>query len=954
MFRITEQTQAQMQQGYFSNSDIYVDGYGKLTLVNRNKQTNLALNKPYTKTLNSPLSPGYGDTGDKLFTDGNQSTWFRYNSLSKEEIIVDLGSAQLIGGMLFSTNLQISAAGNPHYVEVHGSVDGADFVYLGADGTGSSVQNTFTSDFHGRYRYVKFIITRRVPNTVQIAEGEIYSGLTHTAYREQLYDISSVGSLRTNNVFWMEDSPFGTNITVETSISLDGGVTWSTWKPLINGSSIKNVPLGTDISNGRLKIRTTLSTNNINVPSFYNFNLYFDDTTKIDEKYIVIPKNAYSLNKITPIMTSRNTPAPYVATGTGVNETTNPAWKLFDGILNTGTTTNSWRGNGAGTYAQIDLGVENLAAISAYRLHRATMQNTGHILNYRLEGSFDGVSWDILDARNTGTGLTWPSLEQDFQINFENNKNSYRFYRFTLSDVGGISPGAPYIAELELFELVDGNGYQIKSSLTVPYGVSLPSKLYIPPHNKATGYVDVRAVYRHDLTATVSIKVHDNLPCRINIPINNRANAIINVVQPPTKMLSMSPVKDAFVREGTPKFNYGTEQDLYAGYNQTFQEKYRSFIGFDLTTLPLDQTIKSAHLRLYHELDHAPVQKIEIYELDREWNERGITWDNQPLPTNKIAELDIGSVGGYLSVDFTDIVKDWYDGSKNNNGFIIKLADESEQNYKRFYSRESRHSPVLDIEYLDQTVYTYERADLRNNRIVVRQNKDKSISAKINIHQIWFDKAIKSRIKIANMGVIDGSLIVKNPVLLSRIIVRQSEQRDLTAKLNVQIKKSEDILSQITVSRDFAFGRIRVRQRKDFGLASRIAIRVSEQRNLQATLAVVNPYLSAIISVVKSEYLTGTIHVIGLEEKVLRSKIVIRRNETKDLPAHIRVFEKEILPAKIHVISAYIPCRISVPTHASFDQPSRIRVRVKWAADLKSRIVIDDPNGDSQGYVYIL
>ncbi|AZK47110.1 DNRLRE domain-containing protein [Paenibacillus lentus] len=945
MFRIIEQTQAQMQQGYFSNSDIYVDGYGKLTLVNRNMQTNLALNKPYTKTLNSPLDSRYGDTGNRLFTDGNKSTWFQYSNLIEEDIVVDLGLIQSVGGACLYTNLNPGAGGNPRFVEFYGSINGVDFSYLGEDGisTGNTF-NTFVTSFHGSFRYLKFKVKRPSAYVTRLAEGEIYSGISYTSYREHIYDISSVGVLRTNNAFWVDEIPFGTTVTVETSISLDGGGTWSTWKPLANGSSIQNAPLGTDISNGRLKIRTALSTNSINVPSFYNFNMYFDDTPKTDEKYIIIPRNAYSLNKITPEMTSSNEPAPYVVTGTGTNETSYPSWKLFDGLASPSSLNDMWRPYGVGTYVQLDLGSGNAKAVSGYRLQK-NASSTG-LTGFRIEGSFDGVDWVTVDEQSA---VIWSGNELFQQISPLKTNEVYRYFRLYMT-----TGERPYLTELELFELVDGNGYQIKSSLIVPYGTSLPSMLYIPPHNKATGYVDVRPIYHENLPARVSIKVHDNLSCRINIPINNRASAIVKIVQPPTKMLSLSPIKDAFVREGTPKFNYGTEQDLYVGYNSKFSEKYRSFVKFDISVLPADQIIKSAHFKLFHELEGTPVQKVEIYELDREWNERGVTWDNQPVPTIKIAEVDVGGVGGYLSVDFTDIVKDWYNGSQQNKGFMIKLADENEQYYKRFYSKESRHSPILDIEYLDQTVYTYERADLRNNRIVVRQSNDKAITAKLTIHQIWYDQDIKSRIKIANMGVIDGSLIVKAPVLLSRITVRQSEQRDLTAKLNVQIKKSEDILSQITVSRDFAFGRIRVRQRKDIGLASRIAIRVSEELNLPTTLAVINPNLSAKISVVKSEYLAGTIHVIGQEEKLLLSKIVIRRNENKDLPAHIRVFEKATLPATIHVISAYIPCRISIPTHICFDQPSRIRVRVKWASDLMSRIVIDDPNGDSQGYVYIL
>ncbi|GIP58123.1 DNRLRE domain-containing protein [Paenibacillus woosongensis] len=942
MFRIVEQTQAHMQQGYFSNSDIYVDGYGKLTLVNRNMQTNLALNKPYTKTLNAALTSS--DVNNIMFTDGNKNSFFRYASTLQEDITVDLGSEMVIGGTQFFTGATTNTT--QHYVEILISSDGNTFRSISKEGTGLNQQYVVLNAFTGvRARYVKFSLLKNTPGIITVSEGEIYAGHSYTGYREHIYDISSVGTLRTNNAFWMEETPYETSVIVETSISLDSGATWSTWQPLINGSSIQNVPLGTDISNGRLKVRATLSTNSINVPSFYNFNMYFDDIPKTDEKYIIIPRNAYSLNKITPEMASPNTPAPYVATGTGTAEPATPtAWKLFDGIKIGSVLSDTWRPYGIGTYAQIDLGSGNAKAISGYHLYKHS--SSSGLRAFRIEGSFDGLSWETVDEQ---LFAIWSGNEFYHQLNSLKHNKLFRYYRLYMT-----TTERPYLWELELFELVDGNGYQIKSSLTVPYGTSLPSKLYIPPHNKATGYVDVRGVYRYDLPATVGIKVHNNLLCRINVPINNRASAIVKIVQQPTKTLSLSPIKDAFVRESTPKFNYGTEQDLYVGYNSKFNEKYRSFVEFDISALPADQIIKSAHFKLFHELEGTPVQKVEIYELDREWNERGITWDNQPLPISKIAELDVGNAGGYLVVDFTDIVKDWYEGNKKNNGFIIKLEDESEQYYKRFYSRESRNIPMLDIEYIDQTVYTYEKADLRNNHLLVRQNMDKSVAAKINVNQVWFRENIKSRVKIANMGVIDGTLAVKDPVIPSKINVRQFATDDLTAKLSVLIKGAGDIPSTMFVNRKFAFARLIVREKRVIGLTSKMVVRVKKDHDLQSIVAVKNPYLSARISVVKSEYLPGKIFVVGNGEKILPAKIFVQKSDFKDIAAHIRVFEKQLLPGTLFVKSGYLKARLSIPETEHLDLSSRIRVRVKWAADLKSRIVIDDPNGDSQGYVYIL
>lgn len=947
MFRIVEQTQAQMQKGYFSSSDIYVDGYGKLTLVNRNLQTNLALNKPYTKTLNSSLSSA--DTGNKMFTDGIKGgqAWFRYSSTLTEDITVDLGYETFIGGTQFFTGT--TATSSQHYIDIYLSRDNVNFDLVSRSGTGEQNQQEFKNSFVGKLaRYVKFRMLRNTAGAMTVSEGEIYPGLTYTSYREQTYDLSSIGKLRTNNAFWIEDTPVGTSVVVETSISLDGGSNWTGWKPLLNGGSLQNISLGTDISNGRLKVRTTLTSNSISVPSFYNFNLYFDDVAKADENYIVIPRNGYSLNRINPDMTSANTPLPYLVAGKGVNEAAYPAWKLFDGISNT-TYDQGWCYK-TGSNIVLDLG-DNFQGVSKYRIHRII---DGYYLSgFTLEASLDSINWTTVDKK---AGLTWSATEKfkEFDLLSVNNanKNFYRYFKFSVDSITNSS--SYFLTEIEFFAINDGNGYQISSKLTVPYSKSLPSHIYIPPNNRATGTVKILPIINFDLPSRINVKIHSNLTCRINVPINNRASAIVNIVKQPTKSLSLTPVKDAFVRESAPKLNYGTEQDIYAGYNSNFLEKYRTFIGFDLSSMPADSLIKSAHFKIYHELGNSPVQKVELYEVEREWTERGITWDNQPLPTNKIAELDVGVVGGYLDVDFTQLVQEWYEGTKQNKGFIIKLADESEQYYKRFYSRESRYSPYLEIEYVDKTVYTFEKIDLKNSHILVRQNQSRNINSKLNVRQIWFNEQFSCRIKVANMGTIDSHIVVKNPNLLSNLIVRQKEDHGISSKLLVRNKKAETINSTIIAIRKFMFGKIRVQVQKDFSLMSKVTVRRFEKRELSSNLIVTRKFLTSRIKVVKGELLPCTITVIRSGEKQFSGKLIVRRTEAKNFIGRVRVVQKALLPSKIFIKSGNLRSHISIPYRANMDTQSRITVRVKWANDMKSRIIIDDPYGDTLGYVYIL
>jgi len=56
-----------------------------------------------------------------------------------------------------------------------------------------------------------------------------------------------------------------TSVGVETNVSLNGGVVWEGWQSVNNGDPIVGLEHGTDISNGRLQVRQTLTTNNASV-----------------------------------------------------------------------------------------------------------------------------------------------------------------------------------------------------------------------------------------------------------------------------------------------------------------------------------------------------------------------------------------------------------------------------------------------------------------------------------------------------------------------------------------------------------------------------------------------------------------------------------------------------------------------------------------------------------------
>ncbi|WP_148871525.1 hypothetical protein [Neomoorella thermoacetica] len=92
-------------------------------------------------------------------------------------------------------------------------------------------------------------------------EGYIYECYAPSGSRlSPVYDISSVGIAASSTISWNATTPANTSLSIETNLSLNGGVTWQGWQVCTNGGAIPGITEGTDLSNARLQIRQTLST----------------------------------------------------------------------------------------------------------------------------------------------------------------------------------------------------------------------------------------------------------------------------------------------------------------------------------------------------------------------------------------------------------------------------------------------------------------------------------------------------------------------------------------------------------------------------------------------------------------------------------------------------------------------------------------------------------------------
>ena len=165
--------------------------------------------------------------------------------------------------------------------------------------------------------------------------------------------------------------------------------------------------------------------------------------------------------------------------------------------------------------------------------------------------------------------------------------------------------------------------------------------------------------------------------------------------------------KDAEVDNLNPTVNYGYSIYLDAGTDNN--DILRSYLQFDLSSVPPDAVILDANLGLYFKgiyiIPYLPTQ-LGLYEVTESWEENTITWDNQPASSTEAEDMQ--NITDSLKKDFVywdidDLVKGWYDGSITNYGMVLRDTDESSADDRIDFCSSgditaSRH-PKLIIDY---------------------------------------------------------------------------------------------------------------------------------------------------------------------------------------------------------------------------------------------------------------
>ncbi len=200
-------------------------------------------------------------------------------------------------------------------------------------------------------------------------------------------------------------------------------------------------------------------------------------------------------------------------------------------------------------------------------------------------------------------------------------------------------------------------------------------------------------------------------------------SAVVNVINiSNTICLTLQPDsiqgKDAevFSKSGSENTNYGNARFSRA-WSWTFSSipgDLRSFIEFDLSSIPQSATIINATLTLIHDstsvspFGHSTLSGSNASYLRRvisPWAENTITWNNQPAntTTNQVILPQSDSIDQDYVIDATMLVQDMVNDPSNSHGFSLELVTEQYYRSMTFSSSDSPDAfrwPKLEICYI--------------------------------------------------------------------------------------------------------------------------------------------------------------------------------------------------------------------------------------------------------------
>ncbi|MGB2693975.1 MAG: DNRLRE domain-containing protein, partial [Dehalococcoidia bacterium] len=168
---------------------------------------------------------------------------------------------------------------------------------------------------------------------------------------------------------------------------------------------------------------------------------------------------------------------------------------------------------------------------------------------------------------------------------------------------------------------------------------------------------------------------------------------------------SFAPAEDTYVGSDQPTTNYGSDADLIVeGKSNKIR---RTFLRFDLSSLPAGSTIVDASLTLCHlgnPEGGAVGHTHELRTVTAAWSQGTVTWNTQPGASGTVtAQLTVPSNATCVTLTVTDDVQAWASGAWNYGWRLNDQDEASNASRVQYASLEESNAalrPVLAVTYI--------------------------------------------------------------------------------------------------------------------------------------------------------------------------------------------------------------------------------------------------------------
>lgn len=444
---------------------------------------------------------------------------------------------------------------------------------------------------------------------------------------------------------------------------------------------------------------------------------------------------------------------------------------------------------------------------------------------------------------------------------------------------------------------------------------------------------NINIVYRGNSAVLAEIQpyIHHFVETEIEVRPHNRMVAIYEVQQPPIVTEMFNPTQDAFTREKLEyqSINYGGYTSMVVGRSE--DDIWRSFVQFDLQSIHPSYILTDAKFRLYYSGTVPNGIHLELFDANKAWSEYNITHLNRPIPIQLVTdEFIVNEKVGYLEFNVFNIVKNWTSLKQPNNGFIIRVSNETSNGQVIFKTRESSLPPELLIDYYDSRIFSIGKSQhIAEIYIYKRQNSE--ISTEITVDSVFDTSKRETEIYVHRKEVpldmdILTEITVNKPYVNTEIIVAIPLESNKSTEISVRNSRVDIQNAEITVNKPIIPAEITVRKNDSNPI---LTVIIASKPKIPVEITI--PYYddSTIFAVIEA----NDIHINEIKTIIIVSKDTVKAEITP------RIKEEENLYTEITVNKNKIHTEIYV----KYSDDVFVEIDANVKSDIATEIIASIP-----------